>query len=227
MCSIFIAAKWEKNPTKKPLQWFNICSKYIWALVKCKAKQSAMCPPSHPAVVHLNLCTADATCACESFHVMFRVEWKGGFCLLWRTDRRKCRDHIFSTASETSVACVPLQEGLQRRLVNRKQPHLVRVAFYGLTDSNSISREPEEDTFLSFGLIEWLIWFVTQVCVLCDIESYWLSSSAHPGGRKQSHGHTLLQLYQHLVNKGCVLSWPSRPRRPLVSAVLQQRHLRA
>lgn len=61
---------------------------------------------------------------------------------------------FFLSGSETSVACVSLQEGLQRRLVNRKQAHLVRVAFYGLTDSNSISREPEEDEFLSFGLIE-------------------------------------------------------------------------
>lgn len=61
---------------------------------------------------------------------------------------------FFWSVSETSVACVSLQEGSQRRLVNRKQAHLVRVAFYGLTDSNSISREPEEDEFLSFGLIE-------------------------------------------------------------------------
>lgn len=63
------------------------------------------------------------------------------------------------TANESAaitfwVACMSLQEGSQRRLVNRKQAHLVRVAFYGLTDSNSISREPEEDEFLSFGLIE-------------------------------------------------------------------------
>lgn len=100
------------------------------------------------------------------------------FCQPWRTDRRKCRESFFfRSGSETSVACVSLQEDLQRRLVNRKQAHLVRVAFYGLTDSNSISWEPEEDEFLSFGLIEWLIWFVTRVCVLCDILPVQLRSS--------------------------------------------------
>lgn len=38
---------------------------------------------------------------------------------------------------------VPPEEA-QRRLVNRKQADLVKVAFYGLTDSNSVFWEPEE-----------------------------------------------------------------------------------
>lgn len=167
MCNI--AAKWENVQEKKPLTWLNIFSKYICTVVKCKAKQSRTCPQSqhlhlHPELIHLsicNMCSWERPC---DEHVCREIKGHG-FLSAWT--HWKCRDHIFLVWSRNVVS---LQEALQRRLVNRKQAHLVRVAFYGLTDSNSISREPEEDEFLSFGLIEWLIWFVTRVCVLCDIE---------------------------------------------------------
>lgn len=143
---------------KKPLNRFNLCSEYIWAVVQFKSKQSRICPQSlqlhlHPEVIHLNICTAAATCACERFHVMniFIGNNRAIFVRLdaLREERwMKVQGSHFWSGSKTSVACMSLQEDSQHWLVNRKQAHLVRVAFYGLTDSNSISREPEEDEFL-------------------------------------------------------------------------------
>lgn len=170
--------KMRENPTKTPLQWFNICLKIsMWAVVKGKAKRSTICPRSRQ---QLHLHPEGRPPEQLMPHVLVRAPtW---WTCLWGNKRvvflsalthwqKKVQGVLsfFRSSSETSVACVSLQEDLQRRLVNRKQAHLVRVAFYGLTDSNSISWEPEEDEFLSFGLIEWLIWFVTRVCVLCDI----------------------------------------------------------
>lgn len=67
-------------------------------------------------------------------------------CRLHSRDYMSCPQGQVSTNTARLFSCLlaPPEEA-QHRLVNRKQADLVKVAFYGLTDTNSMFREPEED----------------------------------------------------------------------------------
>lgn len=73
-------------------------------------------------------------------------------CRLHSRDYMLCPHGQVSTNNTWLFSClhVPPEEA-QHWLVNRKQADLVKVAFYGLTDNNSLFREPEDDG-PNFGL---------------------------------------------------------------------------
>lgn len=121
----FYCCKMGKSKEKKPLKWFHICSKDIWAVVKREAKESAICPQAHPELNHLNICTAPTPRAPARASTWWRCLW-GNERLPWRTDKGKCEDlgFFFSCLLVKRQLAAALQEGLQRRLVNRKQAHL-------------------------------------------------------------------------------------------------------
>lgn len=65
----------------------------------------------------------------------------------------QCPQGQVSTNKTWLFSCLHVRsEEAQHWLVNRKQAHLVKVAFYGLSDSNSMFREPEEDDGPNFHL---------------------------------------------------------------------------